>query len=147
MGSICKQHHRSSKSSFETNLKPFQSLNSKCAASKHYSLSIWSKRTHDEKLPVISPSPTCKISLEPQTLPPSRYPEYHVPFSGVLKLSRTYLHNLESLLMIIHNPIPKIKEALHKIKKELKFSATFHSESSLDTFYSGSSPKSSHPSS
>ena len=45
------------------------------------------------------------------------------------------------------HPKPKTKEVLYQIKKELKFSATFNSESSSETFYSESSSESSHPSS
>ena len=73
------------------------------------------------------------ISLQPQTLPPSRYHAHPVPISGELKFSRTYLHNLESLLVRSPHPKPKIKEAFCQINKESNSSETFHSQSSSET--------------
>ena len=76
------------------------------------------------KLPVISPSLVSKTPLEPNTPPPSAYPDEHPnklpPISGELKLSMTYLRDLESLLMRSPYLVPKIKEALHQIKKSRK---------------------------
>ena len=58
VGIIYKQFHRfnASKSSFETNLKPFRS--------QQKSSSTYSKRSHDAKIPVVSASPVSKISLK-----------------------------------------------------------------------------------
>ena len=114
MGIIFKQSHRFNES-------------------KHSSSIPYSKCSCNTKFHVISPSPDSKISLEPQTLPPSRNPAHPGPISGELKLSSAYLHDLESLLMRSPHPTPKIKEAHHQIKKELNPSEIFHSESSLET--------------
>ena len=103
------------------------------SASKNCSSSPYSKRSRYAKLPVVLPSRASKTSLEPQTPPPYRNPDQHSPISGELKFSRTCLNTLESLLMISPHPAPKMKEALHQIKKDLKFSETFHSDSLTET--------------
>ena len=81
VGRLFKKSHRfnASKISFETSSKPFQSLNSKCSASKHSSSSPFSKRSHYTKIPVVSTSHASKISLQPQTPPHSSYPAHSAP--------------------------------------------------------------------
>ena len=70
------------------------------------------------------------ISLKTQT------PSHSAHISVELKFSRTYLHNLELLLMRIPHPTPEIKEALHQIKKELNSSVTTRLEDDFEEHHS-----------